>query len=212
VTTSLRQLVGVTVIAAAIVLSTYEIYELVRIGTCGAPPGAVPIRACPDGAGAHVLLLILGIFVLPFLGAYLARNAGLLIAWWCLLWIAMGSAAIVAGHGPAAPPQPDGADAVAITFLAIGILSTLGALALARGVSQSPMGARAQVAHEMGLAPEPPRAAPDPVPAEPISDAELETALDTVEERLQTLKRLRASGLITEQELVERRRRILDEV
>ncbi len=220
-TTSLRQLLGVTLIAGAIVLSAYEIYELVRVGTCGAPPGAVALRECPDGTGGHVLLLLLGIFVLPFLGAYVARNGGLLIAWWCLLWIAMGSASLVAGHGPAAPLQTDGADAGAITFLGIGVLSLLGAVAVARGTRGTPAERVGALPREFGVAGAPPAHRPvTPGDVQPLATllgaaaakAAASPAAGPVEARLRKLQELRAAGLITEEELVARRREILDEV
>lgn len=215
-TTSLRQLLGVTIIAGAIVLSAYEIYELVRVGTCGASPGAVPIRACPDGTGLHVLLLILGIFVLPFLGAYLARNGGLLIAWWCLIWIAMGAASLVAGHGPGAPVGAEsGADGVGITFLAIGVLSLLGVLAIARSVRGTPRERIAAMPREFGVTGVPSAAPADTqrLATAPGSAATAPTPAEgSVEARLGKLQELRVAGLITEAELAERRRAILEDV
>jgi len=130
----LRLIAGLLIISGSIVLSADALYELVRIGTCGAPAGAIAYRECPAGTGGHILALIAGTFVLPFVGVLLApvNKAALGVLWWCFLWVAMGSAALVAGYGPSAPEETKGdALGVGITFLAIGVISLLGSLALA---------------------------------------------------------------------------------
>ena len=124
-----RRIVGTLLVLGATVLASLTIHDLVVVGTCGAPPGAIAARPCPEGTGGDILVLLATIFVVPLLGVAVARSWWLVVPWWCLLWLGMGTAALVAdGH----PDTPDdgGALEVAITFLAIGGLSTLGAFGL----------------------------------------------------------------------------------
>lgn len=185
-----RLVTAVVLVGGSVVLASSALYELVRTGTCGAPPGAVAIRACPDGTGLHVLTLVAAIFVVPFVGLAIAPVARLLIGLlgWCLVWIGMGSAAFVAGHGPAAPPGvADDAQAVGITFLAIGGLSLAG-LGVAALIARRPLVA--------GSAP----------PSSASSGHR-----DPLTVRLRELDELRDAGRITDAEHAERTLDLLDE-
>lgn len=230
----LRLLVGIALVGGSVVLASYAIYELVRTGTCGAPPGAVAVRACPDGTGADALLLVAAIFVIPFVGIGISPVARLLLGLlgWCFGWIGMGSAAFVAGHGPAAPPTAgDDATAVGITFLAIGGLSLLGLIVAGivarrtspdddgRGDGTPRTGRRAK---RRGATPPDPATTPvgGPQPSMAtlaqqlgaVAQARAATQDDPLAARLRKLDELRAAGLISDAEHDARTLEILDEV
>ncbi|MTD45087.1 hypothetical protein GKE82_12490 [Conexibacter sp. W3-3-2] len=219
----LRLLGAVAIVGLSIVLATAAIYELIRTGTCGAPPGAVAVRPCPEGTGGQVLQLIGSIFVLPAVGIALAPVARQLLAglWWCYLWLAMGAAAMVVAYGPASPPGSSGdALGVGITFLAIGgfsLLLILGLMTIARrgSADAEEVLARARAEGRLG---------PTRFPADgdamatlagqlgAIARAREATDDDPVAGRLRKLDELRAAGLITDAEHAARRRAILDEL
>lgn len=218
---ALRLVAAVLIIAGAIVLAAYEIYELVRTGTCGAPAGAVAARACPEGTGLRIVLLILAIFVLPFVGLALApdRRVALGGSWWIFLWIAMGGAAIVAGYGPAAPESAEeGSLGVGITFLAIGLLSLLGAAwtgMSARGRATVPTPSASRLPDAAPPPPDPELAELDRLVQQAAAERVApsgDAAVRPIAERLAKLDELRDAGLITDAERAARRREILDEI
>lgn len=128
-----RLAVALLLIGGSVVMAADALYELVRTGNCGTLGGATVSAPCPEGTGGHIVSLVLSVTLIPFVGMAIApfrSKLGLAGLWWCFLWIAMGAAALVAGHGPAAPPDVgDGATIIGITFLVIGDLSLFGGLA-----------------------------------------------------------------------------------
>lgn len=220
----LRLLLAALMIGGSIVLAAAMIYELTRTGTCGAPAGAVAIRECPEGTGGQVLLLILAIFVIPFAGMGIAPTGRVFLGgvWWCFVWIAMGSAAFVAGYGPAAPPgAEDGALGVGITFVAIGGLSLVGVVVAGFLARNQPSTQEIRARLEASSRPKQP-AKPRPAPPSPMETlaGQLETIAqarrssedDPIAARLRKLDELHTAGLITGAEHAARRREILDEV
>lgn len=212
----IRSLLGVVIGAGCVVLASFEIYHLVRTGSCASGGPYVSARPCPSGTGGRILLLIASIFVLPAVAVVLfagrapgagrtaANASGLSALLWTFGWIGMGSAAWVAGHGPAAPADgAEGSTAVAITFWGIGGVSLLLALLMARG-------ARA-VDRRLGrvTAAAVPRPAPSPPPAPrmPTPDPQ-----DDVAARLRHLDDLQRQGLVTPEEYSAKRREILGDI
>jgi hypothetical protein len=210
----LRGLLGVVLAAAAVVVASATIYHLVRTGSCASGGPYVSARPCPTGTGLRILALIGSIFVLGPLSVFVFASrakgisgvppvAGLVGLLWSVGWIAMGTAAWVAGHGPAAPVDGgEGSAGVAITFWAIGGISLLfvvvgllgaGAAARSRAAAGPPRAPSA-------APPPPPRAPALVAPAAPVSD---------VARRLEQLDELRALGAVTEAEYAAKRREIL---
>lgn len=224
-----RGLLAVLIAAGAVVLASYEIYHLVRTGSCASGGPYVSARPCPAGTGGRILLLIAAIFVMaPAAVAVFATRArgvkgvagagaltGLL---WTFGWIAMGSAAWVAGHGPAAPADGgEGSTAVAITFWALGGFSLLGGLLLVRGARAGERAVTQRAARAPAPAPAPP---PRPVQVQQLATALGAVAhqrtdaaeVDDVARRLKQLDELQAMGAITADEHAAKRREILGEI
>lgn len=230
----LRLVVGVLLIAVSIILSAAALYGLTRTGSCGATGAAVAIRECPEGTGTQVLVLIASIFVMPFAGMAIAPTGRVFLGgvWWCLVWIAMGGAALVAGYGPAAPPgAEDGALGVGITFLAIGGLSLIGAVVTGvlatRGMSRAELRARSSGPPKKTKPKPKPSPSPAPAATDQFADRQMSTLAqqlgsvakarsatqdDPLAARLRKLDELRTAGLITDAEHAARREEILDEV
>jgi hypothetical protein len=213
----LRGLLGIVLAAAAVVIAASTIYHLVRTGSCASGGPYLSARPCPSGSGLRVLALIGSIFVLAPISIFVFGSrakgtdgvpsmAGLIGLLWTISWIAMGTAAWVAGHGPAKPVSGgEGSTGVAITFWAIGGVSLLFVIL---GLGAGGMSARARersVAAGAGPrpVPPPPRPAPAPVAAPPVDD----TA-----RRLKQLDELRALGAITDAEHEAKRREILGSI
>lgn len=212
-----RGLLGVLLGAGSVVLASLEIYHLVRTGSCASGGPYVSARPCPSGTGLRILALIGSIFVLApvavvvfasrakGIGSTTANASGISALLWTFGWIGMGSAAWVAGHGPAAPSDGgEGSTAVAITFWGIGGFSLLGGLLLARGAraTQARVPGRSGPAH-----PPKPAQAPKPRPAPAPKDDG-----DDLAARLRRLDGLKAQGLVTQEEYDAKRRAILGEI
>lgn len=213
---AIRGLIGVLLGAAAIVIAALQIYELVRVGSCASGGPYLSARPCPSGTGWRIVALIGAIFVLAPGSVFVfgSRTKGIVGVGgyigllWSLGWIAMATAAWVAGHGPAHPASGgEGSTGVAITFWAIGGLSLvvvlLGLVGAARGSRAS---GQAAVAGDIGLPrvpPPPPRPTPVPEASAPAGD---------IARRLAQLDELRALGAVTPAEYDAKRRDILGDI
>lgn len=225
-----RGLLGALLCGGAVVLASVDLYHLVRTGNCASGGPYVSARPCPEGTGLHVLGLIAAIFAIAPAGGAIFASRGkgvdglpgvavIAALTWCYLWVGMGSAAYVAGHGPAAPPQAGGATSVAITFWAIGGVSLLALgygfraersvqsalrrkrIDLARA---SPPVASAQAATKRPRAPQ--------TPARPVAPAAASPASTDIAQRLRKLEDLKAAAVISAEEYERKRREILKEI
>jgi len=211
-------LLGVVLGAAAVAIASLEIYELVRVGSCASGGPYLSARPCPSGTGLRIVALIGAIFVLAPASVFIFGSrakgaeggsgvAGFIGLLWSLGWIAMASAAWVAGHGPAHPPSGgEGSTGVAITFWAIGGVSLLVVLA---GLVGSVRSARASTHAESGLAHVP---APAPPPRPAYVPAPPPAPVPDLARRLKQLDELRALGAVTTAEYDAKRREILGEI
>ncbi len=208
----LRALGGVLMAAASVVIASVTIYHLVRIGSCATGGPYLSARPCPEGVGRHMLAMIGSIFVLAPASVIvfglrtkgmigLPTVGGLIGLLWTFGWIAMGSAAWVAGHGPGAPVDGgEGSTAVAITFWGIGGVS------LALLVGGLILGGRALRSRATAAVPAAPAPAPRPTPVAPKRE------VDHVARRLKQLDELKALGAVTDAEYDAKRREILGEI
>jgi hypothetical protein len=61
-----RGAVGLALMAVGIAAFVFGLWQLVKTGSCASGGSYVSARPCPAGTGAHVLVLLAGVFV--FLG------------------------------------------------------------------------------------------------------------------------------------------------
>ncbi len=240
-------LLGTVLAAFAVSLAALEIYELSRIGTCASGGPYISARPCPEGTGGHVLLLIAAIFVLPAIAvAVFALRAkglkggisvgGMIVNLWTFGWLAMGTAAWVAGHGPAhSGDSAAGSTSVAITFWGIGGVSLIAVLFAVRGAATGQRSLQKAMAERdrqgtnrpQPKAPAPPPRPPRPATGQPVAPslANLASTLSEVSRqkaddaevsdvarRLKQLDELRALGAVTGAEYDAKRREILGEI
>lgn len=240
---AIRGLLGVILGSAAIVVASLEIYHLVRTGSCASGGPYVSARPCPSGTGLRIVALIASIFVIGPLSVFIfgsrakgvkgVAGAGALVGLlWTFGWIGMGSAAWVAGHGPAHPASGgEGSTGVAITFWAIGGISLLGLILGAGGARAGARVAARATANTTRTPPPAPAPAPAPRPVRTPPPASAATAqrlaatlgavaakkaddaeVGDVARRLKQLDELKAMGAVTAAEYDAKRRDILGEI
>jgi hypothetical protein len=117
--TSRWSLLGMLIVGASLVLTTWAMYRLMRTGTCASGGPYVIAQPCPEGTGWLVLALMGGI-VLALVGCAVARSATLGILWFGLFFTLSGAVAILSEVGPAAPPtEGAGGLIMGIVFIAV---------------------------------------------------------------------------------------------
>src|SRR5688572_20548025 len=117
--TSRSSLIGMLIVGASLVLTTWAMYHLMRTGTCASGGPYVSARPCPAGTGWHVLALMGGIFV-ALAGSFVAKSPALGILWFGLFFTLTGTVAILIDVGPAAPPDSgSGGIVMGVMFIAV---------------------------------------------------------------------------------------------
>lgn len=101
-----RTVIGMALIAAGVLLASWGLYEVIRIGTCASGGPYVSARECPPGTALKIVSIAGGI-VLTLIGAAVVPGVAIAGVAWGLGFIMMGGGFFVAAFGPAAPPEAD---------------------------------------------------------------------------------------------------------
>lgn len=218
-------LAGLLLCTAAIVAFVWALYSVGRIGTCASGGPYVSARACPEGTGLKIMLLMGSVFggllgiALYAAGWGRAKRAaraglGLGTLMWSFLFLGSAAAMALAAWGPAADGAPGVSTAaivLVIVFVPMGIAPLLGLAAFGR----RPRAAKAATASAM-----PPGIPGDPSPARPDSPRPMATPRaapappapagdDDPVAQLERLARLRESGALSEAEFERLKAQIL---
>ena len=112
-----RQWIGLVMVGASLVISTWALYHLIRTGSCGSGGAVQYTRSCPAGTGLRIIGLMLSIF-LALGGVALGSMAALGVLWFGMFFTLGGGVALLVAYGPASPPGSSGVG------LFLGILFT----------------------------------------------------------------------------------------
>jgi hypothetical protein len=192
----LRTLTALALCGGAVLAIDSSLYHLIRTGTCASGGPYVSARPCPPGTGLHIVLLVGGIFGgLIGIAIWAVRGGSarpsrvdLPVIMWSLLFCTIAASAVLAAYGPANNGD-DGARTAAIILGLVFIPMGVGPIAMAllgrgNGVSASPI----------KLTP-----MPSARPADAIS-------------RLERLAELHTSGVLTDAEFEQQKRKLLGEI
>lgn len=238
----LRQLVGMALGIAGVVLSSWGLFHLVRQPSCGSDGSGTYGPPCPDDVVWWILALIgSAVVLLPLAIAVAGRRrdggASLLFApVFAVTPICLVAAVVVSLVGQSADPDTHWVGwmiaGIAGLFLLLSVRAAIAARRRARSASPG-RGASGKI-RTSGGPPVPPapskpaaaRRSAQPVQAAPgdgsisqlagqlqqIAQAKRAAVDDTLAQRLKRLDELLASGLISRAEHAKRRTEILDEI
>lgn len=131
-----RTIIGMACIAAGVLLASWALYELIRIGTCASGGPYVSARECPPGTELKILALVGSIF-LTIIGAAIVPGVAIAGVAWGLGFTLLGASFLVAAFGPAAPTDDSSlawvGGFVGGMFLLMGLPGLLAILAGGRG-------------------------------------------------------------------------------
>lgn len=136
-----RTVIGMALIAAGVLLASWGLYEVIRIGTCASGGPYVSARECPPGTALKIVSITGGI-VLTLIGAVVVPGVAIAGVAWGLGFTMMGAGFFVAAFGPAAPPEADSSlqwvgGLVGGMFLLMGVPGLFAILGAGRGGRQA---------------------------------------------------------------------------